>query len=93
MTHSKACDSVPAGEPAYTRNGYRFYAQPDGTWLIVDGEGEDARRAASFALGPTSGCPTNIRLLGLYSTQRFQLEDLIDKFAQHAATAGAEYGG
>lgn len=92
MTHSKACDSVPAGEPAYTRNGYRFYAQPDGTWLIVDGEGEDARRAATFALA-TSGRPSNIQLLGLYSTQRFQLEDLIEKFAKHAASAGGERGG
>lgn len=93
MTHSKASEFVPAGAPAYIRNGYRFYEQADGTWQVMDGQGEDARHAASFALLPGSSRPTGIRLHGLYSTQRVQLEDLIEKFAQREAQEEVTHGG
>ena len=86
MTNSKARLKPPAGEPALSHNGYRFYEQQNGEWLVVDGQAEDARRAASFALPAGATRPSNLRFHGLYSTQRLPLEALIERFVAQEST-------
>lgn len=93
MTHSIASEPLPAGEPVYSHNGYRIFELPGASWLVMDGQGAGARRAATFTLPAGSCVPSNLSVHGLYSTQRCRIEDLASAFASMQARLGVPSGG
>lgn len=91
MATPKTIPPGDAREPIYTRNGYRFYEQPLGDFLVMDGAGAEARPAAAFGLS-SGGRPGGVRFFGLYSTQRCPLDSEIKRFAAERDREGLACG-
>jgi len=91
MANPKTVLPGDAGEPIYTQNGYRFYEEPQGDFLVMDGAGADARPAAAFSLS-SGGRPAGVHFLGLYSTQRCPLDSEIKRFAADRVREGYACG-